>query len=271
MRQTRFALVLATAVLLGVGLVGWAQDASTAGPETPPATTRVDPSVFEERGARYDALTSSLQNVSDAFENIRSLAHTCLVVPNSMARASTIQWIILDLEGPSPAEAASMVLSSGYLLGEGGNLAQFKKALDAYVAFLEPYSAIVAPYVEAKCHEEYGAEFCPPGSGGPAVDTMVDRLDRLAERITALAEVALDVALRINLRGDPDDVTNDLMSIYACAVTAASYGPMEVDPIGTYSHRYTEEMPSMLYDFLTQFERLDQYLVDAVAAALSSN
>lgn len=264
-------VVLAALFIAALGAVSSAQEATGATGDAGPAELAA--SAFSvEHAAQVDAVAHALQSVSTLFESIREYARGALVAPIPQVRSMMVQTIFDELQGVDTSGWTGTYEVhdyNGYLLGDGGHLETFAEALHAYEALIEPYHEILAAHLRALCPEEYGDEYCPEGPEEYEyrVDNMLDRLDRLMERVALLAEAALDAALRIDMRPGAPDPTQDFITIYACAVTAASYEPMVALSGQTTTRRYTEERPSMLYDFLTQFEALDQYVVDAVAEA----
>jgi hypothetical protein len=282
MRHRRLGLAIAVGLFLAAAVAGWAQDASTDTAGTKPDAGMVDTSVSAERNERWSELSDSLEAVSEAFGHIRTYARTGFVVPVATVRAMHVEMIIALLERSESAADSStsggqvtVDVDPGYLLGEGGRLGRLTAALDAYVSFLEPYSSVLVGYYDAKCPEYFAPDVCPmcspdsatqacqEGWGQGMLDNQLDLLSRLAERVTALAQLTLEAALRIDLHSRPDGVTPGFLSIYAYAVTAVGYWPIQSG--GNLPSPDT--VPSMLLDFRIISEGLDRDLAAALDGA----
>jgi hypothetical protein len=298
MRHMRFALALVAGLVLATATPGWAQatSATTTGGASNAARLQ---SPFLYRESRYIGVTQSVGFVSSALEFICTVADAGLDAPDCLQRQH-IQEIMVSLVGAraypvDPSHPmAGMDANLVYLLGDAGVLRELSAAFDEYVDIVvEECSWALAAYYEAKCSVDYGPEECWDGIGQATLDAKLLSLSKSLERVTALSELALEAAMRIDQGEALERVAADFMSIYAYTGTAAGFWPVgpecsalatlnagsSIVP-GTYIVRnsatdsedfvqwYTENVPSVLWRFLRDFKQLDQDVSEAIAAAL---
>jgi hypothetical protein len=259
---------LSAALLIGIVVAGVACSAR-AGSAAAQSAGTVDFTAYEETNTVYESLLRSIRGVSDIFGDIRDLAYNGLVAPNIASQGEHVRQVVLLLEGGEgmQGDLAYYPATPKYLLGESGCLGLLATSFEAYVSAVESYSDILSAFYGAKCGEaEYmpSPPDCSPAGGRVVLDSLLRRLPILVDRVTSLAEVALEATRRIDLQADPGEAANEFVAIYACAVTAEGYWPMLVG--GHLPSPQT--LPSTLHDLLDLLERIHADLADAMTQAL---